>query len=344
MKQVTVGVVGVGVVGIEILNILRERNFPSKNIRVFARSERDIEIDGRLYTVEAIDKASFAGIDIALFAGTEGEAGASTLYASKFIEEGAVVIDNGSDFRMKDGVPLIVPQVNRERIANHKGLIANPNCTTIQMVVALGGIQKKFGLEQIILTSFQATSGAGRSAVSALWDESKAIVNSNDKAGNYADINKILPKTSGVFSHQIAFNAIPQIGSFQEGNYTSEEWKVIKETHKIFADSSIKVSATCVRIPVFTAHSEAIYFTVKEKATFNQIADVLAASEGVIYSAKPEDYPLALEVEGKDEVFIGRLRRDPFQENGFWMWCVADNLRKGAALNAVEIAECLLKD
>lgn len=337
-----VAVIGVGAVGVEILNILRERKFPIDNLRVFARSAREIKVGDINYKVEAIEGANFDGIDIALFAGTEGEKGASVLYAQKFIDSGAVVIDNGNDFRLKDDVPLVVPEVNKDKVADHKGLIANPNCTTIQMVVALGGIYKQFGLSKVILTSFQATSGAGRAALQTLWDESKEIVAKNQDKSSYLEVNKRLSNLSGVFPAQIAFNAIPKIGGFAEDGYTSEEVKVVHETRKIYNDQSIKLSATCVRIPVFNSHSESIYFTTKEKASLGQIEQALANSEGVKFSKSAEDLPLALDADGKDAVYVGRLRRDQQSENSFWLWCVSDNLRKGAALNAVQIAESLL--
>ncbi|MCF7908722.1 MAG: aspartate-semialdehyde dehydrogenase [Candidatus Omnitrophica bacterium] len=341
MKK-NVAVIGVGAVGVEILKILRERKFPIENLRIFARSSRDIRVGEINYAVEAIEGADFSGIDIALFAGTEGEKGASVLYAQKFIDSGAVVIDNGNDFRLKKDVPLIVPEVNRDKVANNKGIIANPNCTTIQMVVALGGIYKQFGLSKIVLTSFQATSGAGRGAIQALWDEAKQIVNNNQDADSYSQVDKRARNLSGEFPAQIAFNAIPKIGGFSDNGYTSEELKAVNETRKIYGDDLIKISATCVRVPVFNSHSESIYFTTRNKATLDQIKSALKSSVGVKFLDRPEDLPLALDVDGKDEVYVGRLRFDPDEENSFWLWCVADNLRKGAALNAVQIAETLL--
>jgi len=339
MKKYNVAVVGVGAVGCAMLRCLKQRNFPINKLSVFARSPRDIKVDLDTYHVEAISSENFEDIDIALFAGTEGEKGASALYARKFIEKGAVVVDNGSDFRLKDDVPLIVPEVNKDKISAHKGLIANPNCTTIQAVVALGGIYKNFGLEKVILTSLQATSGAGKEAEVSLWEETKEIVDKN-KGVNYDQLDKRIDSGHSVFSHQIAFNVIPQIGSLEEENYTTEEWKVVREAHKIFGDSSIKITATCVRVPVFTSHSEAIYFRTQKKVTLSSLEEILKATPGVKYS--PNHFPLPLDTEGKDEVFVGRLRKDPYEENSFWLWCVCDNLRKGAALNAVQIIENLI--
>ncbi len=340
-ERYNIAVIGVGAVGIEMLRILKQRSFPVNKLRVFARSERDITVDGDIYHVEAIEGKSFSGIDIAFFAGTEGEKGASVTYADKFISGGAVVIDNGADFRLKEGVPLIVPEANRKEILTHKGLIANPNCTTIQMIVALAGVYKKYGLAQIILTSFQATSGAGRRAVETLCNETVRIVDKNrDK--EFLLWEKRIDKFSEVFPSQIVFNVIPQIGEFKDNGYTSEEEKVVCETHKIFSDAEIKVSATCVRVPVFTSHSEAIYFTTKKDVTFKDIENTIANSEGIKFLCR-DSYPLPLDAENKDEVYVGRLRLDPFNKNSFWLWCVGDNLRKGAALNAIQIAEELIR-
>jgi aspartate-semialdehyde dehydrogenase len=338
MKK-NVAVIGVGVVGIEILKILKQRDFPIGELRVFARSAREIEVDGQVYQVQAISDENFDGIDIALFAGTEGAKGASALYAEKFIEKGAVVIDNGADFRLKEGVPLVIPEVNKGAVALHKGLISNPNCTTIQALVALGPIHKAFGLEQFILTSFQATSGAGKKAAQSLWNETTALVE-NNKGCAFDDINKSIKAKPEEFSNQIAFNAIAQIGAFDSEGYTSEEMKVVHESRKILSDNDIKISATCVRIPVFTSHSESIYFTTKKDTDTSEIQKLLSNSAGVISRENELYFPV--ETEGTDAVFVSRLRKDPYNKNAFWLWCVADNLRKGAALNAVQIAECLL--
>lgn len=339
MKKINVAVIGVGAVGVEMLRVLKQRKFPAETLRVFARLARRIDIDEDKYDVESISSAEFQGINVALFAGTEGEKGAASLYARKFIDAGAVVIDNGADFRLKEGVPLVVPEVNSDSIRRHKGLIANPNCTTIQAVTALGGIYKNFGLKKIVLTSFQAVSGAGKSACIGLWQETKDIAEKN-KNKDFDSLDKRISANPEAFAYQIAFNVIPQIGEFGEDNYTNEEWKVVRETHKIFSDDSIKITATCARIPVFTSHCEAIYFTTRKPASLSQIAQVLGTSAGVRYLADGLSMPI--DVEGSDEVFAARLRRDPYEKNSFWIWCVADNLRKGAALNAVQIAEHLL--
>lgn len=337
MKK-NVAVIGVGAVGVEILKILEERNFPVANLRIFARTARKIEINGTSYKVEAIGDENFDNIDIALFAGTEGAKGASLQYAHKFIEKGAVVIDNGNDFRLKKNVPLIVPEVNKNKISTHKGLIANPNCTTIQAVTALGGIYKRSGLASFILTSFQAASGAGKKAAESLWNETTALVEKN-KNVCFEKLDKKIDKAPGYFNSQIAFNVNPQIGSFLDSGFTSEEQKVVDESRKILGDDSIKISATCVRVPVFISHSEAIYFTTKKDTGIVGLEKALNESAGVKYLK--DSLCLPLDAEGTDEVFVSRLRQDPFSKNSFWLWCVADNLRKGAALNAVQIAENL---
>lgn len=340
-KPPNVAVVGVGAVGVEMIRCLKSRKFPLGKLSVFARSSRDIAIDGDVYHVQAVSPEGFEGVDIALFAGTEGEKGAAVTFAPEAVKRGAVVIDNGADFRLKEDVPLIVPEVNRNRIKGHKGIIANPNCTTIQMVTALAQIQKQFGLEQIVLTSFQATSGAGKKAVERLWQESKDIA--NDNAGkDLASVNKKAKGPFDAFGGQIAFNVIPKIGGFKDDNYTSEELKTVDETHKIFGDPAIKVTSTCVRVPVFTSHSEAVYFKTKKDASLESINKALKSSEGVVFFDDAQSFTLPLDAEGKDEVFVGRLRKDTFNKNSFWLWCVSDNLRKGAALNAVQIAEHLI--
>ncbi|MDD5156226.1 MAG: aspartate-semialdehyde dehydrogenase [Candidatus Omnitrophica bacterium] len=337
MKKYNVAVVGVGVVGIEMLRVLRQRNFPVGNLRVFARSARDINVDGRDYSVQAISPEGFDGIDIALFAGTEGEKGAAVTYAREANKRGAVVIDNGADFRMDPKVPLVVPEVNARDVQKHKGIIANPNCSTIQMVVALWPIYKKSGLKRVVVTTLQASSGAGKAAVEQLKEEICRIA-----ADQCADVhvcaeNKYLPQ-------QLAYNVFPHIGSFVEADYTNEEWKLVKESHKIMHDDKIKISATTVRVPVRTGHSESVYIETSRPITTDKAREMLKKAPGIVVIDDPKKnlYPMPKDVEGKDEVFVGRIRRDPFVKNGLWLWVVADNLRKGAATNAVQIAECVI--
>ena len=338
MKKFNVVVVGVGVVGIEMLRVLRQRNFPVAELRVFARSARNIEADGQKYSVRAISPEGFEGVDIALFAGTEGEKGASLTYAAEAIKKGAVVIDNGADFRMDAHVPLVVPEVNAGDVKKHKGIIANPNCSTIQMVVALWPIYKKAGLKRVVVTTLQAASGAGKGAVDQLKEEVTRIVIGDCNNVQVNVENKSMPQ-------QLGFNVFPHIGSFADCDYTNEEWKLVRETHKIMHDNKIKISATTVRVPVKTGHSEAVYIETKEQISPEKARGILAKAPGIIVMDDPKNnlYPMPKDVEGKDEVFVGRIRKDPFVKNGLWLWVVADNLRKGAATNAVQIAEVLVR-
>ncbi len=337
-KKYNVAVIGAGAVGIEMLRVLRQRNFPTGELRVFARSERTIEVDGHPYSVRPITPEGFEGIDIALFAGTEGEKGAAVQWAPEAVKRGAVVIDNGADFRMDPKVPLVVPEVNAKDVKKHKGIIANPNCSTIQMVVALWPIYKKAGIRRIILTTLQASSGAGKQAVEQLKEETSKIA-----SGGFENVlvnleNRAMPQ-------QLAYNVFPHIGSFVECDYTNEEWKLVKETHKIMHDAKIKISATTVRVPVRTGHSESVYIETKEPLAPQKARDILKKAPGVIVVDDPGNnlYPMPKDVEGKDETFVGRIRGDCFIKNGLWLWVVADNLRKGAATNAVQIAEELTK-
>jgi len=338
MKEYNVAVVGVGAVGIEMLRVLKQRNFPVGELRVFARSARDIEVDGQKYGVEAISSEGLVGIDIALFAGTEGEKGAAVTYAPEAIKRGAVVIDNGADFRLDPRVPLVVPEVNAKDVKKHKGIIANPNCSTIQMVIALWPIYKKVGIKRVIVTTLQASSGAGRSAVEQLKEENSLIASAGFENVQVNAKNKFLPQ-------QLAYNVFPHIGSFVEGDYTNEEWKLVHETHKIMHDNKIKISATTVRVPVRTGHSESVYVETGKSIEPDKVRNLLAKSPGIIVIDDPKKnlYPMPKDVEGKDETFVGRIRQDPFVKNGLWLWVVADNLRKGAATNAIQIAEVLIK-
>jgi aspartate-semialdehyde dehydrogenase len=341
-SKYNVAVVGVGAVGIEMLRCLKQRNFPIGELRVFARSSRDIEIDSQRYSVQAISPDGFDGIDIALFAGTEGEKGAAATYASGAVKRGAVVIDNGADFRMDPKVPLVVPEVNKEDIKMQKGIIANPNCSTIQMVVAIQPIHKVAGIKRIVVSTYQAASGAGRSAVKQLFDEtveSSRLFNAQSMALTYDS-----DSSSRVLPAQLAFNVFPHIGSFKEYDYTSEEWKMVHETHKILHDKKIKITATTVRVPVKTGHSEAVYLETSKNISLDKVKGLLSKTKGIKVIDEPQNnlYPFPVESEGKDEVFVGRIRSDPYIKNGIWLWVVSDNLRKGAALNAVQIAECLI--
>jgi aspartate-semialdehyde dehydrogenase len=334
-SKYNVAVVGVGAVGIEMLKVLRSRNFPVGTLKVLARSERDITVDGQTYHVAAITPEAFEGIDIALFAGTEGEKGAAVTFAPEAVKRGAIVIDNGADFRMDEDVPLVVPEVNPKDVKKAKkgrGIIANPNCSTIQMVVALAPVHRLYKIKRVIVSTYQAASGAGSKAVAELFEQTKAILSGMESKP------EAMPQ-------RIAFNVFPHIGGFAECDYTSEEWKMIKETHKIMHTDKIMVSATTVRVPVRTGHSESIYVETKKPVDIEEVKKMLASVPGIIVldDTKSCVYPLPVDVEGKDEVFVGRIRKDPYNDKGMWMWVVADNLRKGAATNAVQIAELLVK-
>lgn len=342
-SQYNVAVVGVGAVGIEMLKALKQRNFPVGNLKVLARSARDISVDGITYHVEQVTPDAFTGIDIALFAGTEGEKGAAVTYAPEAVKRGAIVIDNGADFRMEPDVPLVVPEVNPKDVKRCKarGIIANPNCSTIQMVVALWPIHQLSKIKRVIVSTYQAASGAGSKAVEQLKEETSDVLASwpvNRLTGKPENQQRALPQ-------QIAFNVFPHIGGFSECDYTSEEWKMVKETHKIMHDAKMKISATTVRVPVKTGHSEAVYIETQKPLLVEDVRRALSEAPGikVMDDVQNAVYPLPIDVEGKDDVFVGRIRKDPFNEKGLWLWVVADNLRKGAATNAVQIAELLIK-
>jgi aspartate-semialdehyde dehydrogenase len=333
-SKYNVAVVGVGAVGIQMLKVLKQRRFPVGNLKVLARSTRDITVDGVVYHVEAIAPEAFEGIDFALFAGTEGEKGAAVTYAPEAVKRGAIVIDNGADFRMESDVPLVVPEVNgkdAKKALKGRGIIANPNCSTIQMVVALSPIHKLSRIKKVIVATYQAASGAGASAMEELTEQTKAFL-----AGQ-----PVVPKA---LSKRIAFNLFPHIGGFAEADFTSEEWKMVHETHKIMHAPKIKVSATTVRVPVSNGHGEAVYVETTKPLDIAQIKEALAKAPGIVLmdDVKNAVYPMPIDVDGKDEVFVGRVRRDPLNEKGLWLWVVADNLRKGAATNAVQIAEFLI--
>jgi aspartate-semialdehyde dehydrogenase len=353
MGKVNVAVVGAGAVGVEMLRVLRQRNFPCKSLKVLARTTRDIEVDGQKYEVRQTEVSEFKGVDIALFAGTEGEKGAAVTFAKDATGFGATVIDNGSDFRMKPDVPLVVPEVNVDDLRWHKGIIANPNCSTIQMVVALYPIHVAARIKRIIVSTYQAVSGTGRKAMEELAVQGKWMMDRTD-GGNpsVADI-RVPDDMIKAYPYRIAFNLIPQISKFEEMDYTTEEWKMVRETHKIMHDDGIAITATTVRVPVFNAHSMAIYVETERAISAEEARQILRKAPGVKVIDEPcpdspqddpkrRTYPMPLDADGRDEVFVGRIRRDIYVKNALNIWVVADNIRKGAALNAVQIAEKLL--
>ena len=333
MKKYRVVVVGAGMVGKKMVEILMERNFPIESLKILATREREEVINGIKIKVEKTEINSFNNVDIAFFAGTEGEKGASKIFGWEAVKKGAIVIDNGADFRMDPKVPLVVPEVNPEALKTHQGFIANPNCSTIQMVVALYPLHKIFHLKNIIVSTYQAVSGTGMKAVEELKKQTE----------EYVEGRECKPE---IYHHQILYNIFPQIGTLSEnfsGCFTEEE-KMINETKKIMGITNLKISATCVRVPVYNAHSEAITAQFEKTINEKEAKEILSKYPGIIVMDEPEKniYPTPLIVSGKDEVFIGRIRKNPCLENSIDMWVVADNIRKGAALNAIQIAEKLV--
>jgi len=338
VREYTVAVAGAtGVVGQEMIKVLEERRFPVKRLLPLASQRsvgKEVEFQGSKVKVELLTKDSFEGIDIALFSAGAGVSKEIAPYAAK---SGAVVIDNSSAFRMDPEVPLVVPEVNPQDAFGHKGIIANPNCSTIQMVVVLKPVHDAFGIERVVVSTYQSVSGWGKEAVDQLWNELEEIVSEHEPI-----VRKEIPR---VLPYQIAFNLFPHIDVFMDEDYTKEEWKMVNETRKIM-HSDIRVTATCVRVPVLISHSEAVNVQLREKVDVKEIRTVLSNAPGVIVEDDVLNniYPMPLYAAGKDEVFVGRIRKDNTVDNGFWLWIVADNLRKGAALNAVQIAELLVKE
>jgi len=335
-QKYNVAVVGAtGVVGQEMIRILEQRNFPVDKIKLLA-SERSVgqflKYKGKAEKVHLLSEETFEGIDIGLFS---PGASVSAVYAPKAGKAGCVVIDNTSQFRMDADVPLVVPEVNPKAIAEYKkrNIIANPNCSTIQMVVALKPIHDAVKIKRIVVSTYQAVSGAGKEAMDELSDQVLAIY-------GHKEIEK------KIFPYQIAFNCIPQIDLFLDNGYTKEEMKMVNETRKIMGDDSIQVTATTVRVPVFNSHSESVNIETEKKVTANEVKKLLSKAAGikVVDDAKNKLYPMPIDASKRDEVFVGRIREDESIPNGINMWIVSDNLRKGAALNAVQIAEILIKE
>jgi aspartate-semialdehyde dehydrogenase len=330
-----VAVVGAtGAVGSTILGIMRERSFPADEVVPFATARsagRKIDFGSDELVVRELTPESIQGFDIALFS-----AGGSTSgeWAPRFVEAGAVVVDNSSRWRMSDDVPLVVSEVNPDALEGHRGLIANPNCSTMQMVVALKPIQDAVGIERLVITTMQSVSGTGQRAVEELHDQTEAVLDARE-----------LPAPA-MYPHQIAFNVLPVAGSFPEGSdYTDEELKLVNETRKILSDPGIAVSATCTRVPVYTGHSESVNVQTRDPLTPDECRAVLGSAPGLLVVDDPAAgvYPLAIDAAGRDEVLVGRIRRDPSHDRCLNMFIVGDNLRKGAATNAVQLAELLVE-
>lgn len=333
MKKYNVAICGAtGAVGETMLKVLQERNFPVENIKLLA-SYRSV---GKRYNffnqdvlVEELTKDSFRNVEIALFS-----IGAvlSKEFAPIAVENGATVIDNSSAFRMDKNVPLVVSEVNPEDVSWQNGIIANPNCSTLIMVVAINPIHKISRIKRIVTSTYQAVSGTGRKAIEELKKQSRAVLNSKEVV-------------SQVYPVQIAFNILPHIEDFLEDGYTKEEMKMVHETYKIMGDNSIRITATTVRVPVFTSHSLSVNLELESKLTKEEVRDILSKAPGLKVMDDPENliYPTTLNSSGNDLVYVGRIREDDSVENGLNLWIVSDQLRKGAATNAIQIAEILIE-
>jgi len=333
MKGFDVAIVGAtGLVGQEFIKVLGQRNFPMNSIRLFASDRsagRKLRINDEEMEVKETTPYSFDNVDIALFsAGSE----ISNHFSPIAARAGAVVVDNSAAFRMNPEVPLVVPEVNAEDIKEHKGIIANPNCSTIQMVVALYPLHRVNPIKRIVVSTYQSVSGTGSAAVEELSEQTKLVLEGRN----------VVPH---VYPHQIAFNLLPEIDVFLDNGYTKEEWKCVEETRKIMHADEIAISATCVRVPVFISHSEAIHIELSEPMPVDTARRILAEAPGVKILDDPAVslYPHPWSVAGSDDVFVGRIRQDASHDCGLAMWVVADNLRKGAALNAVQIAETMIE-
>ena len=334
-KPLTVAVVGAtGVVGGTMIRMLLEREFPYGELRLLASARsagRELDVAGTTYTVQEATPDAFEGVDIALFS-----AGGDTskALAPEAAKRGATVIDNSSAWRMDPAVPLVVSQVNPDDLAWHEGIVANPNCSTMQLVPVLMALRDAVGLERVVVDTYQAVSGTGGKAIRELQDQVEAHVGGR-------------PLDASVYPHQIAFNALPQVDVFLDNGYTKEEWKVVTESRKILHLPDLRISSTAVRIPVFVAHSEAVHVQTVDPITPDRARTLFAAVPGVVVQDDPgtSTYPLAADAAGSDEVYVGRVRQDPSIDGGRGLafWVVSDNLRKGAATNAVELAEILVE-
>ncbi|MGP4072195.1 aspartate-semialdehyde dehydrogenase [Piscibacillus sp. B03] len=340
-KQYHVAVVGVtGAVGQKMLEMLEQIDFPVEKLYPLASARsagKTVTFKGDSVEIIEATPEAFEGVDIALFS---AGGSVSKKLAHEAVERGAVVIDNTSAFRMDPNVPLVVPEVNPEDIQKHKGIIANPNCSTIQMVVALEPIKQKFGLSRVIVSTYQSVSGSGNDAIEELKSQSQAMLNGEEAEAN------ILPVKSEPKHYPIAFNALPQIDVFEDNHYTFEEMKMINETKKIMHNDELKVAATCVRLPFFYSHAESVYIEVNDSnLSVEDLQSALSDKEGLVLEddINNQVYPTPLLSEGKTDVFVGRVRKDLDVDNGFHFWVVSDNLLKGAAWNSVQIAQKLIQ-
>ncbi len=333
MKRYNICLIGIGAVGTEMLRLLKKRDFPAESITILARSDREEIIDGETYQVRKAESDVFAEMDFALFAGTEGARGASQTLGWEAVKRGCVVIDNGSDFRMDDRVPLVIPEVNADALLNHQGFIANPNCSTIIALTALGPIHKAFGLKRMVVCTYQAVSGSGGAAIEELDQQTRAWSARTKMKAN-------------VYPYPIAFNVIPKIGDVdEEPGITSEELKMKKESHKILGDNSIRIATTCVRVPVFNGHTEALHIELGSPCEVEQAREIFANAPGVklVDDIDNDVFPTPLDCDGQEDVLVGRIRKDQAFDNGLSFCVSGDNLWKGAALNTIQIAEEIIK-
>jgi len=339
MTKYNVAILGAtGAVGQEFLTLIEERNFPFNNLKLLASKRsagKVINFMGKDYVVEEATEESFKDVQIALFAGGS----ASKTFAPAAVKAGAVVIDNSSAFRMDPEVPLVVPEVNPEAISKHKGIIANPNCSTIIMTMALKPIYNKVKIKRVVVSTYQAVSGGGKEAIEELENQVKAIAEGKPVVAN------ILPGASLPKHYQIAFNLIPQIDVFKDNLYTKEEMKMIDETHKIMDDYTMGITATTIRVPVYRSHAESINLELESELSVEEAKQALADFAGVIVQDSPDEmeYPMPLYTSSKNEVFVGRIRKDYSITHGLNLWVVGDQIRKGAALNALQIAEYMIE-
>lgn len=340
MKKYNVAIVGAtGMVGQTLVQVLEDRNFPVGQLKLLASARSantQVEVMGRTYTVEEATPEAFEGVDVAFFS-AGGDV--SKELAPEAVRRGTVVIDNSSAFRMTEGIPLVVPEVNPEQLANHQGIIANPNCSTIQLVAALQPLQEAAGLKRVVVASYQAVSGAGKEAVDELIAQTRAVLN-----GEEAMPRERFPHANAKVQHQMAFNMVPQIDVFLANGYTKEEMKIIEESRKILGLPELKITSTTVRVPVIYGHSEAVSVEFERPITPEEVQEVLRNAPGIVVMDDPAEllYPMPHELAGRDEVFVGRIRVDDSVPYGVNMWVVADNIRKGAATNTVQIAETLI--
>jgi len=326
-------------VGQSLVQVLEERHFPLGGLKLLASSRSanlTVDVLGRTYRVEEATPAAFAGVDVAFF--SAGEAISKEL-APEAVRQGAVVVDNSNAFRMEEGIPLVVPEVNAAALKGHRGIIANPNCSTIQLVVALAPLEQAAGLLRVVVSSYQSVSGAGREAVDELAAQSQAVL-----AGRDDFPRERIPHAGARVQHQLAFNLVPQIDVFDLDGYSKEELKIIRETRKIMGLPDLRITATTVRVPVFNSHSESVNLELASPLSAEEAKQVLRSAPGVVVVDDLAElaYPMPVQVSGRDEVFVGRIRPDFSVKNGLNMWVVADNIRKGAATNSIQIAEALV--